>query len=79
MAKRAVNNHGDPAICMVVGCGRKALYRNAGSARTGNTQRGYCSAHRAMAVRNQADVLKHQQGTYYRVFIEGKREDNDGY
>ena len=46
---------GDPAICMVRGCSRKAIYRNASTSRLrkylGSTgiQRGYCSQHRDLA------------------------------
>lgn len=36
------NQH--PTICMVVACGKKALYRSAQSTR------GYCAAHKALAV-----------------------------
>ncbi len=46
----AINkNKADAAACMVEGCDRKALYKNAISARDG-CKRGYCSAHRQMAV-----------------------------
>lgn len=37
-------------VCMVVGCKKKAIYRKAASVSTNNTQRGYCSDHRSMAV-----------------------------
>jgi hypothetical protein len=39
----------DVRRCMVIGCGKRAIYRNPTSASTSNTQRGYCSAHREMA------------------------------
>lgn len=47
--RKGVSFNGDPRLCMVVGCGRKALYRNAESVKVHGTQRGYCSEHREMA------------------------------
>jgi hypothetical protein len=43
-----IKRNGDALVCMVVGCGKKAIYKNAQSARTG-VVRGYCSTHKAMA------------------------------
>jgi hypothetical protein len=45
-----INKGGDPAVCMVVGCERAALYRNAESNRVRGTQRGYCRGHKELAV-----------------------------
>mgnify|MGYP001575323344 CR=1 FL=1 len=53
---KGVTSNGEPAICMVVGCGRKAIYRNANtnnsrkSMGSKGTQHGYCSQHRELAV-----------------------------
>jgi hypothetical protein len=49
---RALDN---PAQCMVVGCERVAIYRNAVTAQVNRSQgidshRGYCSKHKEMAV-----------------------------
>jgi hypothetical protein len=59
MSGKGVNPNSDPLICMVIGCGKKAIYRSASSARVSGSQRGYCSEHRALAVnasdRRQAD------------------------
>lgn len=45
-----INRNGDPAVCMVPGCRKKAIYRNYVSAKRQKTQRGYCAAHKALAV-----------------------------
>ncbi len=51
MPKPNTHTNGDPAVCMVVGCSRKALYRNPLKNKTsGNKRHGYCSVHRDMAV-----------------------------
>lgn len=51
MGKPNTQTNGDPAVCMVVGCCRKALYRNPVSAKSSRTKgHGYCSVHRDMAV-----------------------------
>ena len=52
---RDIRPNGDTAICMVIGCGRRALYRNASTAsRVGyhgvTGTHGYCSAHRDRAI-----------------------------
>jgi predicted metal-dependent hydrolase len=44
---------------MVVGCERKALYRNILSVRAQKSVRGYCSTHKALAIatpQNKADA-----------------------
>jgi hypothetical protein len=48
----AINRNGDQSVCMVVGCERAALYRNAESSKTKGTQRGYCRGHKQLAVSN---------------------------
>jgi hypothetical protein len=45
-----VNNGSDVGLCMVVGCGRKAIYRNASTNRQNGSQRGYCSKHKSFAI-----------------------------
>lgn len=49
MEKPPINRRADPAVCMVVGCEKKALYRNAQSVAAIKTQRGYCRDHKALA------------------------------
>lgn len=49
-----VNAHGDKALCMVVGCGRRALYRN-GQSKKKNRDAGYCSTHKDLAVSDQKE------------------------
>lgn len=41
-----INKNCDPAVCLVVDCGKAALYRNP----RGSSQRGYCSRHKALAM-----------------------------
>jgi hypothetical protein len=50
--KKGVNLHGDPSICMVVGCAAKALYRSS-SKESAKSGRGYCSAHKGLAFTGQ--------------------------
>jgi hypothetical protein len=40
-----VNNNAEPPLCMVVDCGKVALYRNK------SASRGYCARHKHLAVR----------------------------
>lgn len=42
-----INQFGDATICMVVGCAKKALYRNPNSK---GAHRGYCRLHKALAM-----------------------------
>lgn len=48
MSRRLGTEIKDAAICMAVGCTKKALYVNARSRRNGRA-RGYCSEHKSMA------------------------------
>lgn len=50
-ATKGIRLNGDVKVCMVAGCGRKALYRTGAKMRGAPTQRGYCSEHRHLAVR----------------------------
>lgn len=45
-----VDNNAPVGTCMVVGCTKTALYRNASTVRQTKTERGYCSTHKALAV-----------------------------
>ncbi len=56
MAKVRLNKRCDAAVCMVVGCGGVAIYRNASSARVNGTTRGYCRKHKQLAVGNHSDA-----------------------
>lgn len=55
VAKGVSTRKEDPAICMVIGCERKAIYRNAAtntdrkSKGATTLQRGYCFAHKSHA------------------------------
>jgi hypothetical protein len=60
---QGVHSKAPVATCMVVGCERRAIYRNAESARSKGTQRGYCSIHRALAVSNWKRT--HYNRNYY--------------
>lgn len=42
---------GDPNVCMVVGCERKALYRS-----LKQTKRGFCAQHKDRAVLPAGDI-----------------------
>ncbi len=46
---KSVNTNLPVGICMVSGCGRTALYRNART-RSHGVMRGYCEKHKAFAV-----------------------------
>ena len=50
-----INTRGEVCVCMVVGCARKAIYRNVFSNRAQGTQRGYCSIHKHLAVNTPND------------------------
>jgi hypothetical protein len=54
-----INSRGDVKLCMVVGCGRKGLYRKAGN----GAERGYCSAHKHLAISaiNYESVEAHEE------------------
>jgi hypothetical protein len=47
--KPLVYYKGPVAVCMVVGCNKKAIYKKSQDHRTFETQRGYCSEHKALA------------------------------
>lgn len=54
-SRLGVASKGPDGICMVVGCHKKAIYKNARTAKSNKSkaftsQRGYCSDHRAMAI-----------------------------
>jgi hypothetical protein len=42
-----INPSGEASVCMVLDCGRTALYRTPSSA---GTKRGFCDRHKALAV-----------------------------
>jgi hypothetical protein len=48
MSAKGTNAHGDPKLCMVVGCGGKGIYR------TSLSKRGYCSKHKHMTHKHMA-------------------------
>jgi len=55
MGRHGLDVKGDPRICMVVGCRKKAIYQNAMSRRVWKAKgeaglRGYCSEHRDRAI-----------------------------
>ena len=52
-----VATSGNPSVCMVVGCGKKAIYRNVMTVRMSRCKgnrytaaHGYCSDHKSLAV-----------------------------
>jgi hypothetical protein len=45
MPNKGIDKHGDIAVCMVVGCAHKAIYK----ATYQHSVRGYCSEHKALA------------------------------
>lgn len=49
----------DPAVCMVIGCEKKALYRSGSRA-----QRGYCALHRSYAVPQLSVSSEEQKAAY---------------
>lgn len=53
MSAQGVSNRGDERLCMVIGCPKVALYRNATSAAVRHTKRGYCAAHRHLALQSK--------------------------
>lgn len=45
----------DVTECMVIGCVRRALYRNAQSSRAGKRLRGYCRQHKDLALERHSE------------------------
>lgn len=48
--QKGLDVRGDPSVCMIVGCTRKAIYRK------GQSKRGYCRPHRALAVQQLSEA-----------------------
>ena len=53
MSKPNTDTHNKPLnTCMIVGCNKKAIYKNAQTAKTSRAkeQHGYCSDHKSYAI-----------------------------
>jgi hypothetical protein len=60
---KGVHTHGDIAVCMVVGCERRAIYRSpAKSSR--KAVHGYCAEHKALALTQKPRRYRITQDDY---------------
>lgn len=69
MSTTGTRNNGAPDLCMIVGCGRLAIYRNASSARSNGTKRGYCFKHKDLALSKDSAKSPERAVEYYANLI----------